>query len=169
MTCDLYRHFDAEGRLLYVGISASAVQRLAAHKIKAPWASQISKVTVDHFATRPDALFAEQVAIRLEAPLHNIKGATGTINIPEDFEAGYALIDGEPSLLAVLSDVDGDAFVVDFDMDGTFDIVFGGRAYLKLTPDMLDAIGEMSELASAWFKRWLSTGAGKAWKAEMAS
>lgn len=169
MTCDLYRHFDAEGRLLYVGISASAVQRLAAHKIKAPWASQISKVTVHHFATRPDALYAERRAIREETPLHNIKGATGALSIPEDFEAAYALVDGEPSLLALLTDVEGDSFVVDFGMDGSMDIVFGGRAYLKLTPDLLDEVSEMSALASAWFKRWMTADAGKAWEAEMAS
>ena len=34
---DLYRHWDAEGRLLYIGISRSAVERLAGHRNNSHW------------------------------------------------------------------------------------------------------------------------------------
>jgi hypothetical protein len=70
-TTQLYRHFDAEGRLLYVGISLSAVHRLAQHKKTAEWHKNIAKVTVETFETREAALFAETVAIQTENPTYN--------------------------------------------------------------------------------------------------
>lgn len=67
----LYRHFDAAGRLLYVGISLSAVQRLAQHKQASHWFAQIARVDVEWLPSRHDALRAESKAIANEAPLHN--------------------------------------------------------------------------------------------------
>ena len=37
-TC-LYRHYDKDDKLLYVGISISAYTRLSQHKINSKWAS----------------------------------------------------------------------------------------------------------------------------------
>ena len=69
----LYRHFDADGRLLYVGISLSVVSRLAQHRESAKWFSRISKVTVESYETREDALDAENNAIARENPIFNRK------------------------------------------------------------------------------------------------
>lgn len=66
----LYRHFDASGRLLYVGISLSAVQRLAQHA-SSDWSADIRRVDVEVYPTRDAALAAEAVAIRDERPEHN--------------------------------------------------------------------------------------------------
>jgi hypothetical protein len=68
----LYRHFDAEGRLLYVGISLSAVHRLAQHRASA-WFASIATVTIETFPSRAGAAEAERLAIQTEGPLHNIK------------------------------------------------------------------------------------------------
>jgi hypothetical protein len=70
-TTQLYRHFDAEGRLLYVGISLSAIHRLAQHKKTAEWHKNIAKVTVETFETREAALLAETIAIQKENPIYN--------------------------------------------------------------------------------------------------
>ena len=35
--CQLYRHFDCDGVLLYVGISLSTVARLCEHKHSSKW------------------------------------------------------------------------------------------------------------------------------------
>jgi excinuclease UvrABC nuclease subunit len=70
----LYRHFDAAGELLYVGISLNAVYRLSQHKDHSAWFSSISNVTIETFPTRKDALDAETTAIIKEKPKHNIKG-----------------------------------------------------------------------------------------------
>jgi len=78
----LYRHFDSDGRLLYVGISLSAVRRLGQHQQHAHWFGAIVRVDIEWHATRLLALEAEAYAIARENPLHNTarpqppKGAT---------------------------------------------------------------------------------------------
>lgn len=72
----LYRHFDAAGSLLYVGISLSPLARLSAHGDGSHWAQAISRVTMEWFPDRKSALDAELKAIREELPAHNIAGAT---------------------------------------------------------------------------------------------
>ncbi len=67
----LYRHFDAEGRLLYVGVSKNAAARFSQHADK-PWFDEIANMTVERFPTRAEAEAAERAAIRAESPIHNI-------------------------------------------------------------------------------------------------
>jgi len=67
----LYRHFDQDGTLLYIGISLSAISRLGQHKLHAPWFRNISSVTVEKFLSRTEALKAEKDAIQKENPLYN--------------------------------------------------------------------------------------------------
>jgi excinuclease UvrABC nuclease subunit len=69
----LYRHFDKNDRLLYVGISLSVFQRLAQHRSRAHWFEQICRVEMEQFATREEAKAAERVAIKREKPLFNIQ------------------------------------------------------------------------------------------------
>lgn len=69
---ELYRHFDADGNLLYIGASLRSLSRLAEHN-SAPWFDAIASVTVEKFKTRKDALQAERQAIVQENPRHNIK------------------------------------------------------------------------------------------------
>lgn len=73
----LYRHFDAKDRLLYVGISLSAIQRLAQHSQAAAWFEEITRVEVQWFGSRKEASDAEVEAIRTERPLHNLVHNTG--------------------------------------------------------------------------------------------
>jgi predicted GIY-YIG superfamily endonuclease len=68
----LYRHFDADGLLLYVGISSKPPQRLAEHARGSDWAKAIARVTIEWFETREAALAAEANAIRDEAPIFNL-------------------------------------------------------------------------------------------------
>lgn len=69
----LYRHFDADGALLYVGISNSAFKRLDQHKAASHWAMDIARVEMKWFETREEAISAEREAIRNESPRHNIR------------------------------------------------------------------------------------------------
>jgi len=71
MITDLYRHFDADGRLLYVGVSFHAVVRAYQHKAGAEWWAQAVTMKVERFPTREAALLAEREAIKQEKPLHN--------------------------------------------------------------------------------------------------
>lgn len=69
MTC-LYRHFDENGRLLYVGISFHAILRTMAHR-QSHWFDQVKWIEVERHTNRRAALKAEQIAIGRERPLHN--------------------------------------------------------------------------------------------------
>jgi excinuclease UvrABC nuclease subunit len=68
MRTALYRHFDAAGRLLYVGISLSAVQRLAQHRLTAHWFERIARIEIEWRDSREEALIAEIQAIARERP-----------------------------------------------------------------------------------------------------
>lgn len=70
----LYRHYDWEGALLYVGISNDALRRLCQHSERAKWYRQVAKVEIQWLPSRREALEAEARAIRLENPVWNVRG-----------------------------------------------------------------------------------------------
>lgn len=74
MRTALYRHFDAAGALLYVGISLNSIQRTAQHKHGARWFEQIAHITIEWHSARETALTAEAIAIAKERPKWNIAG-----------------------------------------------------------------------------------------------
>ena len=84
MRTALYRHYDADGGLLYVGISLCAVSRLAQHRLAAKWYSDIRRVEVEWFNNRPAAVDAEKLAIVKEKPRHNIVGTKVTLRLTDD-------------------------------------------------------------------------------------
>lgn len=69
----VYRHFDAMGRLLYVGCSMNVLLRTQSHK-RNPWFYNIAKITIDWFPSVVAAMDAEAAAILDEKPLHNKRG-----------------------------------------------------------------------------------------------
>lgn len=69
----LYRHFDGDGRLLYVGISLAPFRRLSSHRHASHWSESIRNIAVEWFPDRAQALSAEFAAITTEKPLHNIE------------------------------------------------------------------------------------------------
>lgn len=71
----LYRHYDATGQLLYVGISNDYARRTDEHAASKPWWSEVAETRVEHFPSRKDALAAERRAIASEAPLYNVQHA----------------------------------------------------------------------------------------------
>lgn len=73
----LYRHFDVDGVLLYVGISLNALLRLAQHQAASAWFLEITRVEIELFADRSAALEAEKRAIRDERPKYNITHSMG--------------------------------------------------------------------------------------------
>src|SRR5262249_31908278 len=68
---NLYRAYDADGRLLYVGISLSAFNRLIDHKRDSGWASEMVTMTVERFPTREIAEWEERKAIKEQRPIWN--------------------------------------------------------------------------------------------------
>lgn len=76
-TQTLYRFFDSEGRLLYVGISKFFEARLKQHYRNSSWFFDSSSVTLEHYETRAQVEEAETLAIKTESPLHNKAGLPG--------------------------------------------------------------------------------------------
>jgi hypothetical protein len=71
MSHELYRHFAADGSLLYVGKSLSAVWRLIIHRSASHWFSEIASITITHYATKDELRAAERDAIATENPKYN--------------------------------------------------------------------------------------------------
>lgn len=71
----LYRLYDANGGLLYVGITYNPEQRWDAHRSDKTWWPEVASKVVEWYDTRPEALTAELDAIRTELPLHNRAGS----------------------------------------------------------------------------------------------
>jgi len=67
----LYRHWDASGKLLYLGISHDPAARSEQHRRRSPWFKFVSETSVAWFETRDQAASAERAAIRSEAPVFN--------------------------------------------------------------------------------------------------
>jgi len=77
---DLYRFFDKDDILLYVGISINAAMRSSQHRQDKHWWSDVARMEVEHTKSRDEALQRERDAIRIEQPLHNIVHATRARN-----------------------------------------------------------------------------------------
>ena len=69
---NLYRHYDKDNTLLYIGISLNSIARLNQHKEHSDWFKDITVVKIETFYTRDAALEAERTAIIVEKPLHNV-------------------------------------------------------------------------------------------------
>lgn len=67
----VYRAFDAEKQLLYVGITKDLVKRFAKHE-DAHWIWDIASLTAEVYESRQEAHAAEVEAIRAELPRWNV-------------------------------------------------------------------------------------------------
>lgn len=67
----VYRHFNCEGDLLYVGMTSNVCARNLQHKNISHWFSQVSKITLDWFSEKKEAKDAEASAICSENPKYN--------------------------------------------------------------------------------------------------
>lgn len=77
----VYRFFDADGDLLYIGRTASMGVRLAEHAStngrSSHWFKKARTIKVEHFDSTTAAFHAEREAIRAEHPRFNVKHNTG--------------------------------------------------------------------------------------------
>lgn len=71
-THTLYRFFDREGRLLYVGITGNPWSRFSKHRDEKPWWDDIAHITMQRYGSREELAAAERVAIVSEKPIHNV-------------------------------------------------------------------------------------------------
>lgn len=69
----IYRLYDEEDRLLYVGITASPTARWASHSLSKPWWRDVARFDLAWLPSLTAAQSAERTAIRSERPLHNVQ------------------------------------------------------------------------------------------------
>jgi hypothetical protein len=68
----MYRLFDSEGELLYIGISYSAIARFAQHRADKSWIDEVARIDIEtHYCPRRDMLEREREAIANEKPRYN--------------------------------------------------------------------------------------------------
>lgn len=68
----LYRFFDKDGVLLYVGITSRGVERVREHAASKSWWDAVANATFEHFEKHDDLLEAERNAVFSGKPQHNI-------------------------------------------------------------------------------------------------
>lgn len=80
----LYRWFDAEGCLLYIGISFNAYSRASQHfkNQDASWTDSAVRMEVERFETREEVAKAERLAIQNEKPRYNIQYQAVSTAVP---------------------------------------------------------------------------------------
>lgn len=95
MKTTVYRYYDENEQLLYVGITGDNYKRQSAHRRGSSWFKDAVNATFEHFDTREEALEAETIAIRTENPMYNIAQtenyATGS-KLRLDFSAKVHLV-----------------------------------------------------------------------------
>lgn len=68
----LYRFFDEEENLLYIGITGDVWNRCKQHSKTQLWWSSVSTATFEHYENRIALEHAEKIAIHNERPKHNV-------------------------------------------------------------------------------------------------
>ena len=79
----LYRMFDSDGKLLYVGISKSVLKRLGEHLNEKDWLPDEACIKWTTYQTREKAEAAERRAIQNESPIWNIVHAAASAYVEE--------------------------------------------------------------------------------------
>lgn len=77
MTTTVYRAYDADGELLYVGYTDNPEKRVRDHARDSYWHAATTRWTFEEHPTREAAKAAEYDAIRAESPHCNVQGISG--------------------------------------------------------------------------------------------
>lgn len=72
----LYRMFDANGKLLYVGMTQRGLARFDSHKQDKYWWREVATITIEHYDDHKTLAAAETTAIKNEQPAHNTVHST---------------------------------------------------------------------------------------------
>lgn len=67
----VYRAFDADGRLLYIGCTSNLHLRMRSHSSQSGWFSAMARLEIEEHVNRLRAEQAERRAIATEEPLFN--------------------------------------------------------------------------------------------------
>lgn len=120
----VYRAYDDQDRLLYVGISPEPFDRLSQHARTRSWPSHAGRLTISWHDTRDEARAVEKDAIATEDPVFNRQGRPYRRYV--QWMAAYP---GDPDL------IDPDALLASASEDGRYWGVGGSGAVPGVDPD----------------------------------
>ena len=72
----LYRLYARDGALLYVGVTEDLKTRFSQHAANKSWWKDVARKTVAWYPNRVAAEAAEDMAVRIESPRHNVLGTS---------------------------------------------------------------------------------------------
>lgn len=81
----VYRLFNVEGDLLYIGQTGDISVRLRNHKHDKPWWDEVAEMRTTPYLSKGAAVEAERVAIREERPRYNVQLAVGSRKVVVNF------------------------------------------------------------------------------------
>lgn len=102
----VYRHYDADGVLLYVGMTVNPKRRPFERRER-PWMVASMRVTLDGPFTQDEAAALERKVIREDHPLYNVYRNNGNVTATErvaDSMTDADLASWDPLVLSILSD-----------------------------------------------------------------
>lgn len=79
----LYRHFSADGRLLYVGVTDCIEKRNKQHAANSPWYPEVARTEVQDCLSRAHAEALERVAVQFEKPIYNVTHSLPAFRPPQ--------------------------------------------------------------------------------------
>lgn len=91
----LYRFFDQDGALLYIGISADVRRRISQHRKDKPWWKESARIEMEHYPNAEEARAAEKIAIKTENPRHNVADVSSEDDT-ESYE--WVIVEHEPEV-----------------------------------------------------------------------
>lgn len=74
MKTTVYRYYDSDGRLLYIGVTKNLIGRQEDHNQTRPWWPEVASASFIHFDTRQEALDHETAMIGIQWPKYNKAG-----------------------------------------------------------------------------------------------
>jgi predicted GIY-YIG superfamily endonuclease len=83
----LYRFFNANNELLYIGITSNPFSRMAGHSLDKHWFTEVTHATFEHFLSRAAVDAAETRAIRAEFPKYNKAKVLGYQRSPDHMKS----------------------------------------------------------------------------------
>ena len=83
----VYRVYDSDDALLYVGMSRSPFARFLSHSKSSDWFDSVTRLELAWYPDREQAKTAESAAILKESPKHNVTGTASEIDLMAEAEA----------------------------------------------------------------------------------
>lgn len=103
----VYKHFDEEGTVLYVGVSNDPMMRTRSHEKEADWFDDVRSIDVKSYPTREDALEAEANEILSSRPLYNksviVNGRVIRVHYKDKLREDYLQV--RPKVLHAVSQI----------------------------------------------------------------